>query len=411
MPHVTIIGAGIVGINCAISLCKAGHDVTVIDRVLPGDGCSFGNAGILATSAFEPLAGPDTLLKVPGWLINPDSPLFIQWRHFPRLMPWLLQYARAGMFGDFNATCEALYPLMAPSLELYTQLADEAGAPDLISRNGALYAYESEKKFHTARAGFQRRQERGFDFLPLDRHQIQEREPSLSATYKWAYLVEDYAHVTNPKRLVDALADYARSLGAVIELAEVLDVEVGPDGPIALKTDQGDRALDKLVIAAGAFSHRLCAKFGDTVPLETERGYHIMLKDPGTVPSLPVMDNDIKAWITPMEEGLRCAGTVELASLEAPENHRRAQVLLRLAKRMVPDLNTEEYSIWMGRRPTLPDSIPVIGPATKVANVFYAFGHQHLGLTGAPATASLIAELVAGRKPNRDIGAYRVDRF
>jgi glycine/D-amino acid oxidase-like deaminating enzyme len=411
MSHVTVIGAGIVGINCAIALRKSGHDVTVVDRLLPGDGCSFGNAGILATSGFEPLAGPDTLLKVPGWLLNPDSPLFVQWRHLPRLMPWLLQYARAGMFGDFNAACEALFPLVSPSRDLYIQLAAEAGAPELVSSVGGLYAYQDEKKFRKARDSFRRRRDRGFAIQELDHNQIKEREPSLSPAYKWAYFADDYAHVTNPKRLVDVLAEYARSLGVTIQLAEVLDITVGADGPAELITDQGTQPLDKLVIAAGAFSHYLCAKFGDKVPLETERGYHVMIKDPGAVPSVPVMDNDIKAWITPMEEGLRCAGTVELASLDAPENHRRAKVLLKLAKRMVPSLNTEDYSIWMGRRPTLPDSLPVIGPATKVTNVFYAFGHHHLGLTGAPATANLIAELVAGRNPNRDIAAYRVNRF
>ena len=411
MSHVTVIGAGIVGINCAVSLCKAGHQVTVIDRVPPGDGCSFGNAGILAPSASEPLAGPDTLLKVPGWLLNPDSPLFIQWRHLPRLTPWLIKYAWAGMFGDSKAAGEAINPIMAPCIELYTQLATEAGAPELISHTGGLYVYESQKKFEAASASFLRRRDYGYDFTALDFNQIQEREPTLSKTYKWGYLADDYGHVTNPKRLVDVLADYARSLGATIELAEVLDIQTGPDGPTALVTDQGTRPLDKLVIAAGAFSHQLSAKLGDKVPLETERGYHVMIKNPGAVPSIPVMDNDIKAWITPMEQGLRCAGTVELASLDAPENHRRGEVLLRLAKRMVPTLNTDDYDIWMGRRPTLPDSIPVIGPATKNNNVFYAFGHQHLGLTGAPATANLIAELVSGRNPNRDISAYRVDRF
>ncbi len=411
MSHVTIIGAGIIGINCAVSLRKAGYDVTVIDRLPPGEGCSFGNAGVLATSAFEPLAGPDTLLKVPGWLLNPDSPLFIQWRHLPRLIPWLAQYARAGMFGDFNAACEALFPLMAPSLELYSQLTAEAGVPELVSRCGGLYVYKNKQQFELAGAGFQRRRERGFDFMALDHTDIRDQEPALSSDYKWAYLVRDYAHIVNPKRLVDALATYAGSLGAEIDVDDVLDVEMGSEGPKTLVTGKGNRPLDKLVIAAGAYSHHLCAKFGDKVPLETERGYHVMINEPGLLPSMPIMDNDVKAWITPMEHGLRCAGTVELASLDAPENHRRAQVLLRLAKRMVPALNVTDYSVWMGRRPTLPDSIPVIGPATHVSNVFYAFGHQHLGLTGAPATANLITELVAGRRPNRSLSAYRADRF
>ncbi len=409
--HVTIIGAGIVGVNCAIALAKAGHGVTVIDREDPGDGCSFGNAGILAASAFEPLASPDTLLKVPGWLLDPDGPLFIQWRHFPRLLPWLVRYAKDGVFGDRKTQCDGLHSLMSPSVELYRQLAQEAGAPELVHQSGGLYAYANHARFIKDRGGFDARRERGYSYRQLDGGEIADLEPHLTRKYQWAYLVDDYGWVTNPNRIVKVLAAYAEKLGATFEKADVLDMEIGADGPEALITDQGTRPVDKLLIAAGAFSHKLSVRFGDPVPLETERGYHVTIENPGVMPSMPVMDNEVKAWITPMEMGLRCAGTVELASLDAPHNERRAQVLLRLAKRMMPEADISTYTSWMGRRPTLPDSLPVIGRATSFDNVFYAFGHQHLGLTGAPATARLIAEIVAGRNPNQDISAFRVDRF
>ena len=409
--HVTIIGAGIVGVNCAIALAKAGHGVTVIDREDPGDGCSFGNAGLLAASAFEPLASPDTLLKAPGWLLDPDGPLFIQWRHLPRLLPWLVRYARDGVFGDRKTQRDGLHALMSPTVELYSQLAKEAGAPDLIRQSGALYAYSNHAKFKKDQAGFDARRDRGYSFRQLNGAEIAAVEPDLSRKYQWGYLIDDYGWVANPGRLVKVLAAYAETLGATFEKADVLDMEIGPDGPEALITDQGIRPVEKLLIAAGAFSHKLSARIGDVVPLETERGYHVTIENPGVMPSMPVMDNELKAWITPMEMGLRCAGTVELASLDAPHNERRAQVLLRLAKRMMPDADISTYTSWMGRRPTLPDSLPVIDRARSCANVFYAFGHQHLGLTGAPATARLIAEVVAGRSPNQDISAFRVDRF
>ena len=409
--HVTIIGAGIVGVNCAIALAKAGHGVTVIDREDPGDGCSFGNAGILAASAFEPLASPDTLLKVPGWLLDPDGPLFIQWRYLPRLLPWLLRYAKDGAFGDRTAQCNGLHTLMSPSVELYRQLVQEAGAPDLVRQSGGLYAYSDFRKFTRELPGFEARRNRGFNFVQLNRAEIAEQEPHLAPKYQWAYLVDDYGWVTNPNRMVKVLAAYAEKLGATFEKADVLDMEIGPDGPTALITDHGTCPVDKLLIAAGAFSHKLSARFGDPVPLETERGYHVTIENPGVMPSMPIMDSDVKAWITPMEMGLRCAGTVELASLDAPPNERRAQVLLKLAKRMMPQADISTYTTWMGRRPTLPDSLPVIDRATSCANVFYAFGHQHLGLTGAPVTARLMAEIIEGRSPNQDISAFRVDRF
>ena len=409
--HVTIVGAGIVGVNCAIALLKTGHSVTVIDRENPGDGCSFGNAGLLAASAFEPLASPGTLLQVPGWLLDPEGPLFIQWRHLPRLLPWLVRYAKDGAFGDRKVQRDGLHCLMSPSVELYTQLAQEAGVPDLVRQSGALYAYSSARKYAKDLSGFEARRERGYDFHHLDRAGIAEREPHLAPKYQWGYLIEDYGWVSNPGRMVKALAVYAETLGANFEKADVLDVEMGPDGPTSLNTNKGPRAIDKLLVAAGAFSHQLSARFDDHVPLETERGYHVTIENPGVMPTMPVMDNEMKAWITPMEMGVRCAGTVELASLDAPLNERRAEVLLKLAKRMLPELDISQYTTWMGRRPTLPDSLPVIGPARSCSNVFYAFGHQHLGLTGAPATARLIAEIVAGRSPNQDISAFRVDRF
>lgn len=409
--NVTVIGAGIVGVNCALELAKAGHSVTVIDREEPGEGCSFGNAGLLAASAFEPLASPDTLLKVPGWLMDPEGPLFIQWRYLPRLMPWLWRYAWDGMFGDRKAQADGLHTLMSPTVELYSKLAEEAGAPDLVRKSGAIYAFSNHRKFLKERPGFEARVARGYSFEELNRSQIAEREPHLAPDYHWAYYVDDYGWVTNPGRMVKTLATYAETLGVTFEQADVLDMEIGPEGPTSLITSLGNRSVEKLVIAAGAYSHYLSRRFGDSIPLGTERGYHVTIETPGVMPSVPVMDSEMKAWITPMEMGLRCAGTVELASLDDAPNEKRARLLLKLAKRMIPDVDTSTYTTWMGRRPTMPDSMPVIDRATSSANVVYAFGHQHLGLTGAPATARLVAELVAGRMPNQDISAFRVNRF
>lgn len=409
--HVTIIGAGIIGINCAIALLKMGYRVTVIDRLPPGEGCSFGNAGILAASAYKPLASPSTLLKVPGWFLNPTGPLVIRWRHFPRLFPWLMRYGLSGLFGDTAKIEDALYHLMMPSVDHYRKLTIEAGAPELISDGGSLYAFRSLKKIEQERAGFDERRGRGFEVTELSGEEIAEREPCLTKQYKGGYLAHDYAHVLNPGRLVTVLADYAKSLGAEILLADVHDMEIVGGEVKSLITSTGKHIVDRLVIAAGAYSHQLSAKLGDKVPLETERGYHVTIENPGAMPSMAVADEDFKAWITPMETGLRCAGTVELANLDDPPDEERARMLVDVAKKMVPDLNTSTYSTWMGRRPTLPDSAPIIDQASQFSKVFYAFGHQHLGLTGGPATGQMIAQLMSNQKPNFDIGALKVGRF
>ena len=207
------------------------------------------------------------------------------------------------------------------------------------------------------------------------------------------------------------LTRHAIQLGMRFEQAAVLDAELDGNYVKTLITSRGIRPVKNLIIAAGAYSHLLSQKFGDQVPLETERGYHVTIKNPNVGINLPIMDSDMKTWITPMEVGIRCAGTVELASLEAPANQRRYLLLIKLLKRMLPELDTKDYTTWMGRRPTLPDSLPVISRSALVSNVFYAFGHQHLGLTGGPMTAQWLIELLQGRVPNQDLAAFRVNRF
>ncbi|MEQ8664143.1 MAG: FAD-dependent oxidoreductase [Rhodospirillales bacterium] len=409
--HVTVIGAGAVGITAALELIRAGCAVRVIDKLPPGEGCSFGNAGVFAAASAQPLANARTMLKVPGWLIDPQGPLHIRIRYLPRLVPWLTRFGWHGLFGDKDAATEAMHMLVASSVDDYTRLASEAGVSDLIRRNGWIYAYNSLAEMRSNTPTVEADGERGFAFENLSAAELQARVPGISPHYIGGHHILGVGHTINPGRLVKALAALVERLGGEIVEAEVEAIERSDTGVSLLRTARGDFAVDKLVIAAGAYSARLSAMLGEPLPLETERGYHAMLPGRRLEAEIPVMDAGLKAVVTPMEDGVRAAGTVEFASLDAPENPQRVHNLLNMAKRMYPDLDTSGALTWMGRRPTLPDSLPVIDRSREAANVVYGFGHQHVGLTGAPATARLIRQLVLGEAPNIDMRPYAASRF
>ena len=409
--HVTVIGAGIVGMACASTLQREGHAVTVVDSRPPGEGCSKGNAGHVSPGSCLPLAMPGIMRRVPGWLFDPLGPLAIRWCYLPRATPWLMRFIRAATRLRAEATASALRALHAPSFEAYDPLVKAAGAEDLICRTGQLLVYESEESFASDRIGRELRRACGVAIEELDGPAIRELEPSLAPIYPRAIFFPEHGFCRNPLRLVQALAEQFTRAGGTILRRTVTGFELEPEGPRRLHTDAGELEVEQLVIAAGAWSHRLTARLGDKVPLESERGYHLELPASGTAPRLPVTSAERKFAATPMETGLRFAGTVEFAGLSAPPDYRRARVLLEHGRRMFPGLNGEGAREWMGHRPSLPDSRPVIDRATRFATVHYAFGHGHTGLTGASMTGRLIADLVAGRPPEIDLSPFRVTRF
>lgn len=409
--HVTVVGAGIVGISCAINLLRDGHAVTVIDREPPGEGCSQGNAGMFSSDAVVPLSTPGMLGQVPGWLLNPLGPLAIRWRHLPNMLPWLVRFVRAGAPRRVEKICDALAPLVASSLEEHQALAKGTEAEGLIRAQGCMYVYEDAKSLAREAKSWDLRKAHGTVMECLDAAEIHEREPALAPIYKHGYFLPNLGHTVEPMLLVKGLARHFEKSGGVILKRQVMDIEAGPDGPKRLATDQGALDVDVLVIAAGAFSGRLTAKLGSPVPLQGERGYHVTIAHSGIHLNVPVFVNTYKFIATPMVPGIRVAGTAEFGGLDADPNFARARVLIRHAKRMLPGIDTVDVSEWSGLRSTLPDSLPVIGPSPHLPNLFFAFGHQHVGLTGGPKTGRLIADLVAGRTPNLDLGPFRADRF
>ncbi|MBT4018785.1 MAG: FAD-binding oxidoreductase [Alphaproteobacteria bacterium] len=409
--QIAVIGAGSIGINCALTLQRDGHEVVMIDPLAPGEGCSSGNAGLLARSSFIPLSSPGMLFDVPGMLLNPMGPLAIRWSYLPKLLPWLIRYIRAGHEKNLQPTADALQNLTDACVDLYAELAAEAGEPDLVKRSSYLYVYETDKAFTKDASSFALRRKMNIEVQELASSEIQATEPSLSTNYRHAYLVPDHGFTLDPLALMRALAAMFERRGGKVRQTSVLDMEITATGQTKLFLEDGDMQVDQVVLAAGAYSGKLAAKLGSPVPLETERGYHITIPEPGPMPSMPVMSGEGKFLATPMSVGLRLAGTVELAGVDAAPNYARARTLIKHGQHMFPGLKTDDYSEWMGRRPTLPDSLPVVGRSPKFDNVFFAFGHQHIGLTAGPETGRIIADLVADRHSNIDLTPYRADRF
>jgi len=412
---VAVIGAGIVGINCALALAKEGFSVTVIDRVEPGESCSFGNAGILAEWSFVPTFGPEVLRSVPGYLMDRQGPLTIRWTRLPQILPWLMKMLPFATSAHLRRASDAMHHLTIGCAEAYAKLAAEAGAPELVRQDPVLQVYDRDSDFRKAEADLAFRAGYGIRYDALDRAALKDMEPALGEDFKWAHALKGGGTTTNPGRLVKVLAETLRKRGGEIRKAEVTNLQSrnadGSSAGFTIETDAGAIEADRLVIAAGAFSHKLARMLGDRFPLGTERGYHALIAEPKVEVRHAVGWKSRAFYASPMEMGLRLAGTVELAGLDAPPDYRRADLMARQAATLLPGINPEITSQWMGFRPTLPDSMPVIDGSERAPGLYYAFGHQHVGLTCGPATGRIIARLVKGEAPNVDIEPFRADRF
>lgn len=409
--RVIVIGAGIVGAAAANFLRRDGHGVTLVDASDPGEGCSYGNAGLISPDMCVPAALPGMLRKLPGWLADPRGPLAIRWAYLPWATPWLLRWARAGRMAQVELSAAALRLLHARSFEGYEELLGGAGMADLIRRTGQLYLWESEERSEAERIAAALRDQLGVRTHAIGAEEIRQMAPEVSPRFKRGLFFPDNGNTVNPQRLVRTLADRLGQAGGAVVRARVLDIDVGAEGVRAVVTDRGAIAADAVVVAAGAWSNRLLTKFGLRLPLETERGYHVMLPTPGLRPRLALSHRNQMFGLTPMEHGLRVAGTVEIAGLDAPMDENRARLLLRQVQAMLPGVDIAGAQFWMGHRPSFPDSLPVIDRMPGCPSVFLAFGNGHTGMTGAPMTGRLVADLVAGRAPTIDPSPFRADRF
>jgi D-amino-acid dehydrogenase len=407
-----VIGAGIVGLACAYFLNAQGRSVRIIHDTPLDATASCGNAGAIAMAEIIPLAGPGTLLNAPRWLIDPLGPLSIRASYVPKLWPWFWRFVKAGTSANRRALTQAMAGLLKTALDDHQTVLDAAKLTHLLKKEGSLYIYRNER----ARLGDQEiwamRRDCGVEFKAIDRAGVLEYEPALGPLAACGYRVEDWAHYCDPSELVVKLADYLKTQGVAFESGQVSRTLNENNKSLGVQLESGEIvSCDQLVVAAGAWSAQISNQLGDYVPLETERGYNTTLTDTGVEVRSFVTFSQDQFVMTPMQMGLRIGGAVELAGLDAPPNYDRARALVRLAKKYMPDLNARCGTEWMGHRPSTPDSVPVISPSQKYKNVYYAFGHGHLGLTGSMTTGRLIAELVSGKTPNIDLIPFYVGRF
>ncbi|WP_372620324.1 NAD(P)/FAD-dependent oxidoreductase [Falsiroseomonas sp.] len=410
---VLVIGAGIVGLAIAWQLRRQGAQVTVVDPEPPGEGgASFGNAGAISSSSVAPLAMPGLLKQVPRMLLDPAAPLHVPASYWLRAAPWLLRFVAAARPSVVARAAAALDALQRLATEQHLELAREVGAPELIHANGHLYLYRDAEKLAKDQAGWDLRRAHGARVDILDRAGIEALEPEVAPAYRIGVFLPDHAWCASPHRYAQAVAAAFVAAGGEIRRDRIRTLTV-EDGRVtgALGEARSHRA-DDIVVAAGAWSARLLAPLGYRIPLETQRGYHVNLQDAGISISRPVVPADRKVFITPMEGGLRVAGTVEFGGLDRAPNEARARLLYDDLAAVFPQARfagTEGF--WMGHRPCLPDSVPVIGPAQRLRGLWFAFGHGHLGLTGSAPTARMLAPAILGRPTNVDFAPFAAERF
>jgi D-amino-acid dehydrogenase len=415
--HVAIIGAGAVGVISAIEALRDGHRVTLIDPGEPGgtQAASYGNAGWLSSHSVIPPAEPGVWKKVPKYLMDPLGPLAIRWSYLPKALPWLIRYLLSGSTeAKVEATAHALRPLLKDAPSLHKQLADEAGVAELIERNGVMHIFTSRAPFD-ADLGWRIRKRVGVEWLELSADEMRQREPELHPRYTFGVLVEEAGRCRNPGRYVAALADLAVARGAQRVAAKATALKVQNGRLVSVVTDQGEIACEAAVVAAGARSRALAASIGDNLPLETERGYHVMIEDPGVGPRMSMMASDAKMVVNWTDQGLRAAGTVEIAGLDAPPNWKRADILrdnlLSMFPKLAKDIQPSRIKTWFGHRPSMPDGRPCIGYARATEDVVYAFGHGHVGLVGSARTGRLVAQLLSRREPEIPLAPFAPERF
>ncbi len=408
---IVVVGAGIVGVCCALYLLRDGHRVILMDRGEPGEGASFGNGSIITEEAVVPVQTPGLVRKVPAMLLDPLGPLAIRWRYLPKLAPWLIEFIKASSPERVEGISKALKALLSGARAAYDPLAEASRIQDMICRSGWLSVYETQGGFGAYEPMLELQRRRGVEFEVLPSEEIRQLEPSLAASFERGVYYPDVSYTVNNFRFVQELASAFVGLGGEIRKESVSGFEEEEGRVAAVLTGAGRSNCSAVVIAAGAWSKALTAMLGSRPPLDTERGYHLTLPSPGVSPRIPVYSTERGFVCTPLENGLRIAGTVELAGLSAAPNWRRADRLFENASRWFPGLDRENESRWMGYRPSMPDSLPVIGPAPHHRNAYFAFGHGHLGLSLAARTGELITALVADKEPGIDMEPYRVDRF
>lgn len=410
MQNILVIGAGIVGVSTAIWLQREGLDVTLIDRTAPGQGTSYGNAGVLAACSVTPVTAPGLIGKSPGMLFNPDFPLFLRWSYLPRLAPWLYRYLSHANEADTRRIAQGLAHITTDTVEQHKALAGGTIAEKWISDSNYLFAYANRAAFDADSFAWGVRREAGFVPEVVEGDAVREVEPALGSTIDCLGIVKDHGFIRDPGGYVADLAKVFEDGGGRFVSASVEDFELADGRVKAVLTSEGRFDCDAAVLSTGVWSKPLMKKLGLNVPLETERGYHIVFREPSIMPKAPTTITSGKFVATPMAAGLRCAGVVEFGGLEAGPSEGPLVQLRRKVMEAFPGLTAVEEETWLGHRPAPADSLPLIGEVRK-SGIYTAFGHHHIGLTGGPKSGRMVARMISGAVDNVDPAPFDPNRF
>ena len=407
---IIVIGAGMCGISTAIWLQRSGHTVTLMDKGAPGMGASFGNAGLLAGWAVAPVTSPTLWRDAPRLLLDPNSPLFMKWAHVPKMLPWLAQFFSHANDAATRRIVSNLIPLLSDAVDQHKSLVRGTDLERWICDSKFSFVYKSNSHFEADSYAWSMKKLAGLIPQIVTGGAVQDCEPILGPEIQCLAVLEGQGHITNPGQYIAELAKHFVKNGGTFLQAQVRDF-VKVNGRIAqIETDQGTFECSRAVITAGIWSKDLMKKLGLKVPLEAERGYHVIFENPSQLPRDPMLVVSGKFGVNPMEMGLRCAGTVELGDHNAGPSDAPIKLLRRHAKETFPKLTYSGTQEWMGFRPSTPDSLPLIGELGN-SGIYTGFGHQHVGLTAGPKTGRLIAQMIDGNTPNVDMSPYAPARY
>ena len=405
-----VIGAGIQGVCISLCLIKKGFEVTLIDREDPGkESASYGNAGHFSPYASVPINRPDILVDVPTMLLSSMGPLALKWNYVPKMIPWFIKFIKNCSKKNMLHTTKYMHQILDLALPAYDELFEDINVSELVESKGIIYFW-TNKDLKSRELEINMRKELGIKQQLLTPHEIHDLEPHIKQIYHGGVLYPNARHTRNPKKILLKLFDLFIKKGGHFEKQNVQSVSFTTDNKPVIKTNLNFYNFDKAVIACGAFSKKITDQLGEKIPLDTERGYHVHFKGHDHLLTRPVIFLNRGFGITPMEQGLRVVGTVEFGGLDNPVSKKRILNLVNNAKYLFPEL-TEHHDEWLGFRPTLPDFLPVMGPSKNYKNLFYSFGHHHLGWTLGAISGKIVSGMIAGENTNLDLSAYNSTRF